>query len=163
MDNTLALKKCWQSKEKVDILKSSSSFHRLIIVHAGKKNELVEGAVLIFKSRSTTGDYHGQMNAENFDKWFQEKLLSNIPLNSVIIMDNTQYHSVRINKPPSKRSTKEGMIEWLLNKGIDCSQSIQKFELIELINQNKPKETLYKAHETIKLHESLKTTIHVSF
>ena len=36
----------------------------------------------------TTGDYHGQMNGENFTKWMLEKYLSNIPCQNVIVLDS---------------------------------------------------------------------------
>jgi len=43
----------------------------------------VPNATLVFKSTKKTGDYHGQMNAELFQKWFVEKLLPNLPKNSL--------------------------------------------------------------------------------
>ena len=78
VDNTLSFSKCWQNDEEMGILKNNSSFHRYIIVHAGGEGGFVKDAALIFKARSTTGDYHGQMNALNFEKWINEKLLPNI-------------------------------------------------------------------------------------
>lgn len=47
----------------------------------------------MFKADTKTGDYHDQMNAENFTKWPTEKLIPNIPRNSMIVMDNAPYHS----------------------------------------------------------------------
>lgn len=91
---------------------------RLIIVHAGSENGFIENAGLIFKAGLTTGDYHGQMNKDNFTKWLKEKLLPNIPENSVIVMDNAPYHSVQEFKTPTKSSTKQFIISWLLRKGI---------------------------------------------
>ena len=46
----------------------------------------------MFKAKSTTGDYHSEMNFENFKKWLQEKLLPNLQPNSVIVLDNAAYH-----------------------------------------------------------------------
>ena len=68
VDNTLSFGKCWQSNDELEILKNTSSSHRLIIVNAGGKNGFVLNATLIFKSRSKSGDYHGQMNYTNFEK-----------------------------------------------------------------------------------------------
>ncbi|KAJ4445926.1 hypothetical protein ANN_12612, partial [Periplaneta americana] len=41
---------------------------RLIIVHAGGENGFVPNALLIFKSGLKTGDYHQDMNSENFTR-----------------------------------------------------------------------------------------------
>ena len=46
----------------------------------------------IFHSKNT-GDYHDKITGDHFEEWFRDKLLSNIPLNSLIIMDNASYHS----------------------------------------------------------------------
>lgn len=71
----------------------------------------------MFKAGQASGDYHGQMNRENFLKWLEEKLLPNIPQESVIVFDNAPYHSVQENKVPTKSSLKKDMIEWLTNNG----------------------------------------------
>jgi len=55
---------------------------RLIIVNAITKDGWVDGAKLVFQAKTGTGDYHGQMNYENFSKWFVDQLLPNIPDNS---------------------------------------------------------------------------------
>lgn len=39
--------------------------------------------------------------AINFQKWIQEKLLPNIPPNSVIVKDNAAYHCTQIDKKPN--------------------------------------------------------------
>lgn len=52
---------------------------RLIVVHVGSIQEFVQKAELVFKSETTTKDYHGQINKENFEKWLQEHLFPNIP------------------------------------------------------------------------------------
>ncbi|XP_076665030.1 uncharacterized protein LOC143367279 [Andrena cerasifolii] len=152
VDNTLCFSKCWQSEDMLGVLKNNSSSHRLIIVHAGGKNGFVNGADLIFKSGTTTGDYHGQMNAENFVKWIEEKLLPNIPHNSVIVMDNAPYHSVQQNKPPTKSNRKGDIIDWLNRNKIQCSEQMTKFELMHLVQTNKNAEKTYKIDELIKSH-----------
>jgi transposase len=55
---------------------------RFIIVNAITKDGWVNDAQLVFEAKKRTGDYHGQMNWENFSKWFQSQLLPNIPPNS---------------------------------------------------------------------------------
>ncbi len=69
-----------------DVNKPSGKGERLIIVNAITLDGWVDKAQLIFEAKKKTGDYHGQMNWENFSKWFIEQLLPNIPANSIIIM-----------------------------------------------------------------------------
>ncbi|XP_076298376.1 uncharacterized protein LOC143217712 [Lasioglossum baleicum] len=150
VDNTLCFGKCWQSKEMLGILKNSS--HRYIIIHAGGKNGFINGAELMFKANSTTGDYHDQMNSENFEKWLQQKLIPNLLPNSVIIMDNAPYHTIQLNKVPTKYAPKENMIEWLLKNNITHSENMRKFELYDLISRNKIYNKTHKADEILKLN-----------
>ena len=50
---------------------------RLIINHAGSKEGWVPNALLTFKANSSSGDYHDNMNGENFLKWLREQLIPN--------------------------------------------------------------------------------------
>lgn len=150
VDNTLTFGKCWQSDEQLGVLQNKSSSHRLIIVHAGGMSGFVPNAALIFKARSTSGDYHGQMNAINFEKWMKEKLLPNIPQNTVVVMDNAPYHSVQTNKAPSKYAKKAEMINWLTQNNISHFAGMKKYELAELIERHKAPEKTYKIDEIIK-------------
>ena len=43
-----------------------------------------------------TGDYHNDMNNENFMKWVNDQLLPNMPEKSVLVVDNASYHNVPI-------------------------------------------------------------------
>lgn len=70
------------------------SFGRIIVVHAGSIRGFAAKAGLVFKAGTTTGDYHGQMNKENFEKWLKEHLFRNVPQEGcVIVLDNAPYHS----------------------------------------------------------------------
>nr|XP_012143884.1 PREDICTED: uncharacterized protein LOC105662865 [Megachile rotundata] len=137
VDNTLCFGKCWQSEDMLGVLKNTSSSHRYIIVHAGGEDGFVNGAELIFKANSTTGDYHGQMNSENFEKWLTQKLIPNL---------------TKLNKTPTKNATKKQMIEWLLKNNVTHAESMRKFELYDLISKNKPDNKQFKADELLKLH-----------
>ncbi|XP_076278399.1 uncharacterized protein LOC143208148 [Lasioglossum baleicum] len=151
VENTIVFPKCWQSMDIKGIQKSTSSSHRYIIVHAGGQSGFIAGAELIFKAKSTTGDYHGQMNAINFEKWLSEKLLPNIPPQSVIVMDNAPFHSAQENKPPSKESKKEVMIRWLAENEIPHTENMKKSRLNEIIQENKSAVRTFKTDELIKL------------
>jgi hypothetical protein len=48
-----------------------------------------------------TGDCHYPMNKDNCEKWMKEKLILNLPQNSVIILDNVSYCNVLLEKSPS--------------------------------------------------------------
>ncbi|KAJ4446436.1 hypothetical protein ANN_13132 [Periplaneta americana] len=56
-----------------------SAGNRLIVLHAGSKNGSLRNAELVYKAGSASGDYHGQMNQVNFEKWVDEKLIPNLP------------------------------------------------------------------------------------
>jgi len=94
--------------------KPSGKGPRLIILHAITKDGWVEGAKLVFQAKSSTGDYHGQMDYNNFSKWFTDQLLPNIPPQSLIIMDNAKYHNVLADDTfPTPRSYKHELQAWL--------------------------------------------------
>ena len=69
-------------------------------------------AHLVYKARSKAGDYHGQINATNFEKWRAKKLTSNSPSQPVIVLDNSPHHSLQVHRPLSTCIVKIGMI-WL--------------------------------------------------
>lgn len=152
VDSNLTFNKCWQRKDTVGVLKNNSSSNRLILVHAGSRNGFVPNALLIFKAGKVTGDYHGQMNSQNFDKWIAEKLLPNLPEKSVIVMDNAPYHCIQNNKPPSKYALKKDMELWLSSNKIPFNETMRKSELMNLINQHKPTNKIYKIDEQLKSH-----------
>ena len=91
------------------VQKPSGKGPRLILVHAMTVGGWVDGAKLVFQAKRRTGDYHGQMNFENFRKWFMECLLRRLPARSLIIMDNAPYHNVYVDGAfyPTSSSRKE--------------------------------------------------------
>ncbi|CAC5370520.1 unnamed protein product [Mytilus coruscus] len=67
---------------------------RLIILDAGSSEQgLIPGCGLIFESKTSSSDYHDEMNKEHFTEWFKDTLLPKLPPQSVIVMDNAPYHS----------------------------------------------------------------------
>lgn len=88
---------------------------------------------MVFEAKKRTGDYHGQMNWENFSKWFSIQLLPNIPLESIVILDNARYHNVfDDNVIPNKSSKKEQLRHWLTRNGYPWREDMLKSELFEL-------------------------------
>jgi len=112
---------------------------RLILVHAITKDGWVDGAKLVFEAKKRTGDYHGQMNWDNFSKWFESQLLPNIPAESVVILDNAKYHNVIVeNSFPSNSSSKEQLRLWLTRNGYPWREDMLKSELLELCTRLAP-------------------------
>ncbi|KAK8782452.1 hypothetical protein V5799_016203 [Amblyomma americanum] len=73
---------------------------RLILVYAGSSvTGFVQGAADFFRAKRVINkaDYHSEMDGMYFEQWFTEKLLPNIPANSVVLA-NAPYHSVALEK-----------------------------------------------------------------
>ncbi|KAJ8723794.1 hypothetical protein PYW07_007774 [Mythimna separata] len=132
------VKKCWQSSTTTGVRKNDSAGRRWIIAHAGGENGFIDGALLMFKSKIKTGDYHDEMNGANFTKWINEKLLPNLPKNAIIVMDNAPYHSMEASKAPNMTSRKCEMQSWLKEKNIAYEECYTKAELYEIIQRHKP-------------------------
>ena len=111
---------------------------RFIIVHAITKDGWVDGAELVFEAKKRTGDYHGQMDWENFSKWFRIQLLPNIPPESIIILDNAPYHNVLTDTFPNKSSTKAELQNWLAANNSFWTEDMLRSELYERCKQEAP-------------------------
>lgn len=75
----------------------------LIICHAGSaQHGFIEGAQFVFQSKCSD-DYHKKMNSDVFRVWFLD-LLRGLEEPSVIVMDNTSYHSRLIEKMSSTKT-----------------------------------------------------------
>lgn len=122
--------------------KPAGKGRRLILVQAITSHGWVPGAKLVFEAKKRTGDYHGQMNFENFQKWFVECLLPQIPANSLIVMDNASYHNVFVEGVfyPQGTSRKAELAAWLDEHHPEiCLESLLKPELMQLCRQKCPK------------------------
>ncbi len=115
------------------ISKPTGKGERLIIVNAISENGWIPNAKLVFKAAKKMDDYHSNMNWEVFKDWFENKLLENIPENSIIHLDNAAYHNVLSEEtfPKASHSMKR-LQEWLdLNKFL-WREDMIKNELYEL-------------------------------
>ena len=124
---------------------------RFIVVHAGSSKGFVQGASLLFCSKSMTLDYHGEMNNTIFTKWITTQLLPNLEEPSLVIMDNAPYHSVLTEKQPSTSFTKAQITSWLKANNINYNEHLIKPELLQLAKNNK-KENVYVVDELIREH-----------
>lgn len=141
------------------VQKPTGKGERLIIINAITKSGWVPNAKLVFKSTSKTGDYHGQMNWELFEKWFAEMLLPNIPANSLIVMDNAPYHNILSeHSSPTPSCSKKKIMDWLEQNKIYCRDDCLKPELVEIIKKIAPT-PIYAIDEIAKSfgHEVLRT------
>lgn len=105
---------------------------RFIVVHAINQEGWISGAELVFQAKKRTGDYHGQMNWNNFSKWFETQLMPNIPENAIVVLDNARYHNVLVEDFfPNSSSTKEELRDWLTQNGHAWHSNMLKSELFE--------------------------------
>ncbi|KAE9521967.1 hypothetical protein AGLY_017640 [Aphis glycines] len=128
---------------------------RLIVVHIGSADGFVEGGLLCFESKKNTADYHDEMNGDTFYEWFCG-ILPRLKENSIIVMDNASYHSVKKDPVPTVAWKKEDIINWLKSKDIVFDKPMVKFRLLDKVNEIKPLHTKYVIDE-----EALKTNRHV--
>ncbi len=129
----------YQEEDGPWVNKPSGVGPRLIIVNAITCAGWIDGAQLVFEAKKRTGDYHGQMNWENFSNWLKNQLLSNIPENSLIIMDNARYHNVLVeDRFPKPSSTKKELRDWLTHNRHPWRDDMLKSELYEECAKHAP-------------------------
>ncbi|GBP37192.1 hypothetical protein EVAR_31123_1 [Eumeta japonica] len=124
---------------------------RWIIIHAGGENGYVPNCCLVYRSKSTSADYHHDMNKDKFTKWVMEKLIPNLTKPSLIVMDNAKYHSVQLNKPPTQADRIAVIKEWLQSNNIPYDYNWRKRKLLEAVKNHKP-ESKYQINEILKSH-----------
>jgi len=151
----------WQNQENTEGLKiSTGKGNRLIVCHAGSPSfGFVKNAKLIVRCNSgSTKDYHSQMNATIFEKWYL-KMLKNLEKPSIIVMDNASYHSSLLEDYPKSNSRKMDVQQWLREKNIDFSPVETLDELRAKVKLAMPREKIYKldqlthqmGHEVVRL------------
>ena len=118
IDSNLTVGKCWQSDEIFGVMKTGAAAQRVTALCAGGDMGFIPNSSLMYKANTTTGDYHGQMNFQIFEKWAKEKLILNLPKNAVVVIDNAPYRTVQINKPPNATQNKQTLMDWLTEKKI---------------------------------------------
>lgn len=133
MDKTFAntpmtLPKTWHcANVNIELKKESSK--KYIIIHAGSKKRLAWYVFKYFTSTEVDDDYQKCVNGDVFKESLANKLLPNIPHESIIVMDNASYHSVRSNKPPLSGSKEAEIIKGLTENEIPFEPSLIKIEI----------------------------------
>lgn len=84
-------------------------------------------------------DYHGNFNAQLFQKWFKKlcATLHRLHGSCVIIMDGAKYHKAVVERAPTKSSNKTAMTSWLTKHGIPFTPACTRAELYEIILEHK--------------------------
>ncbi|XP_008180356.1 uncharacterized protein LOC103308558 [Acyrthosiphon pisum] len=121
---------------------------RLILVHIGlAKTGFIPQCKLLYKNtKSTSSDYHSEINSDIFRDWFL-KMLNMLKEPSVIVMDNASYHSIELNKALTTNSKKEIVQNRSNEKKIPFLPLETKVELLEKVKMNKKKECVYELDE----------------
>lgn len=122
--------------------------NRLIVVHIGSEKGFLPGSLWIFENKAT-GDYHETMNAEGFEKWFED-ILKKVEPNAVIVMDNASYHSRRQERLPVTSWRKLNIQEWLSSKNVAYEEKETKTELLAKVKDVKDRYQSYVTDEMAK-------------
>jgi transposase len=124
----------------------------LVIVHACSEQGFIPEALLIYPAKRQTGDYHSNMNADNYQKWVIEKLLPNLPPQSVLVVDNASYHNVVSDPVPSSNSRKSDMLAWLDKYNIPYPERNTKPILYDILKKNKPNHIQFVLDKILEDH-----------
>lgn len=131
-------RKSWQDGTIKAVKHKTGEGLRYVVLHAGSESGFVRDASLCFKSGNNTGDYHLSMNADNFEKWFEEKLLINLEEPSLIIMDNASYHSRLVNPIPNKSWNKSNLTSFLKENNISFPELAMKDQIWDIVRLHLP-------------------------
>lgn len=105
---------------------------------------------MLFKSKTSQGDYHGDMNSINFEKWLHQQLLPNLKKPSLIILDNAAYHSRQLDKWPTKTWKKSDIQQWLRSKNISFPEHSTLGVLWDVINKIPKNDKIYAVNKIIE-------------
>ena len=147
--STHVAKRTWCDDSNEGLHAPISKGQRAIIIHAGGEMGFIPNALVIWKAGTVSGDNHDQMNSSNYFKWVKEKLIPNLPPNSVLVIDNAPYHSIEINKAPSSNAKKADIMRWLQESRIPFSTDMLKPQLIKLVHLHKARLRRYKIDEEL--------------
>lgn len=71
-----------------------------------------------------------------------EGILPHLKPNSVIVMDNASYHSVKLDKAPTSNTKNADIIKWLEDKGEVVDRSMVIPRLLHIVKRLKPLHTM---------------------
>ena len=129
----------------------SGEGERFVILAAGTVKGFIEDSFLCFPTKSTTGDYHGEVNRDLFCRWLTSKLLPSLEEPSVLVIDNAPYHSqlTEESKCPTTSTKKEDLKKWLNHRNITFPSQSTRPELLQLCKKNRPT-PIYEVDELVR-------------
>jgi len=132
-----------------DAVNPSGKGKRLIVLYIGSEDGFLPGGLLCFESKKNTINYHDEMNGDTIREWI-EGTLPRLKLNSVIVMDNASYHSVKKDKAPTSNTRKADIIKWLEDKGEVVDRTMVIPQLLHIVKRLKPAHNRYVIDELAK-------------
>ena len=151
LDETWFTTRMSHNKEWVDTTQSSTSAtysrqvppgegERFVMVAAGTCKGFIEDSFLCYTARNNSGDYHGEMNTELFERWLTSKLLPSLDEPSVLVIDNAPYHSHLTEEShcPTTSTKKADIIKWLQKRNISFSPNALRPELLKICKEHRP-------------------------
>jgi len=148
--NTCKMKNWSDDSENCTVATSDKKGERIVIVHCGGRSGFIKDAAHIIhkKMADAPADYHGTMNSEIFENWFENCVLRRLEGPSVIVCDNAPYHSRVIDPKPNSSWNKPAIVQYMENHNIHVPSPIPiKPVLLEIVDQHGPREKKYAIDE----------------
>ena len=127
-DSNLIFCKCWQEGEVMGIHAHLASGNRLIMLHVGG----IGGCIPLYTSHVQGSTWSWRLpwtnECDKFREVGSQETTSNFPSQPVIVLDNSPYHFLQVDRPLSIGIVKTGMI-WLGRKGIVSDETFSKNDL----------------------------------
>ena len=132
------VKKGWDDGSCCCCLQSPvSRAKRIMILHAGSTEGWVTNCLYLSSKniRDSLADSHDEMNADIFERWFENSLLPNIrDKKCAIVVDNASYHSRLKVKIPTMSSKKDDIIRFMSEHNLDIPNPVPiKAVMLEIV------------------------------
>ena len=112
----------------------------------------IPGAKAVYQAGSSTGDYHKEIDFENFfRKWLEKQLVPNLKPKYVLILDIAAYHNVQQDRCPTAAYRKSNIQDYLLRNDIPFGTKMLKAELLAICRRNK-RDPVYSVDEILRTH-----------
>lgn len=67
---------------------------------------VISGTFWMYDFKFNTSSSHDEMNCDNFNKWVKNKLISGLPVESIVLLHYTTHQNKQENKAPPSNSMK---------------------------------------------------------
>jgi transposase len=133
---------------------SSGKGKRLIVLHAGTRNEgLINGCDLVFLAKSMDGYYQQEMNRFVFLEWLENQLMPALKNPSLVVLYNASYHNVKTEDTVCPNFSQKNAVlqNYITQHSIPFTATDTKKGLYEKIKQNNTP-VVYKINSIANLH-----------